>query len=93
MARNFISISATILSSVDAADHDQTSVHPDVAPRDQALRSDGVRFRAINFSLEAVDASMSKWKKVHDELFRHRVQRRASSTSVSRVVAMWSRRA
>jgi hypothetical protein len=53
-----------------AADHDYIPVHPDVAPRDPALRPDGVKFRAINFSPEEVDASMPKWKKVYDELFR-----------------------
>jgi hypothetical protein len=41
-----------------------------VAPRDPTLRPDGVKFRAINFSPEEVDASMPKWKKVYDELFR-----------------------
>ena len=53
-----------------AADRDYIPVHPDVAPRDPTLRPDGVKFRAINFSPEEVDASMPKWKKVYDELFR-----------------------
>ncbi len=53
-----------------AADHDYIPVHPAVSPRDPALRPDGVTFRAINFSPEEVDASMPRWKKVYDELFR-----------------------
>ena len=53
-----------------AAYHDYIPVHPDVAPRDPALRPDGVKFRAINFSPEEVEAAMPKWKAVYDELFR-----------------------
>jgi iron(III) transport system substrate-binding protein len=53
-----------------AAARDYIPVHPDVAPRDPTLRPDGVKFRAVNFSPEEVDASMPKWKKVYDELFR-----------------------
>ena len=53
-----------------AADHDYIPVHPDVAPRDPALRPDGVKFRAINFSPEEVEASMPRWNQVYEELFR-----------------------
>jgi len=53
-----------------AADHDYIPVNPNVAPRDPSLRPDGVKFRAISFSPEEVDASMPRWKQVYDELFR-----------------------
>ena len=53
-----------------ARDHDYIPVHPGIAPRDPELRPDGMKFRAITLSPEAVDASVPRWKQVFDDIFR-----------------------
>jgi iron(III) transport system substrate-binding protein len=45
-------------------------VAPDVPPRNPALRPDGMVFRAIFFSPEAIDQSMPHWAQVFSEIFR-----------------------
>ena len=53
-----------------ARDHDYIPVHPAVPAPEADMKPDGVKFRAITFSPEEVDANMPKWKQVYDELFR-----------------------
>jgi len=45
-------------------------VAPDVPPRNPALRPDGMAFRAIFFSPEAIDQSMPHWAEIFGEIFR-----------------------
>lgn len=45
-------------------------VAPDVPPRNPALRPDGMTFRAIFFSPEAIDQSMPHWAEIFGEIFR-----------------------
>jgi ABC-type Fe3+ transport system substrate-binding protein len=45
-------------------------VAPEVPPRNPALRPDGMVFRAIFFSPEAIDQSMPHWAEVFGEIFR-----------------------
>ena len=53
-----------------ARDHDYIPVNPLVEAPDPALRPDGVRFRAITFSPNQVEAGIPKWHKVFTDLFR-----------------------
>ena len=53
-----------------ARDHDYIPVHPAVPAPEPDMKPDGVKFRAITFSPEEVDANMPRWKQVYDELFR-----------------------
>ena len=53
-----------------ARDRFYIPVNPNVAPKDPAMRPDGVKFRAVTFSPEEVDAGQPKWKKIFDDIFR-----------------------
>ena len=45
-------------------------VAPDVPPRNPQLRPDGVNFKAIYLTPAQITASIPRWSKIYDELFR-----------------------
>ena len=49
---------------------DYISVDPEVPPKVANLRPDGVKFKAIDFTPEQIDADMPKWAGVYNKLFR-----------------------
>jgi iron(III) transport system substrate-binding protein len=51
-------------------DADYLPVANDVLPKDPSLKPDGTKFRAIFLTSEELDASMAKWVKIYDDLFR-----------------------
>ena len=51
-------------------DADYIPVDPDIPPRDASLRPDGVKFKAIWFSPEQIEADLPKWTKIQKDLFQ-----------------------
>ena len=51
-------------------DADYMAVDPTLPSRVSALRPDGVKFRSIWFTPEAVEANTPKWNRIYNEIFR-----------------------
>jgi iron(III) transport system substrate-binding protein len=51
-------------------DADYISVHPNVPPRDPALRPDGVKLKGLFVRPEDVEQKTREWGKIYQEIFR-----------------------
>ncbi len=51
-------------------DADYMPADPGVAPRDPAIRPDGVNFKATYLAPEQLDGEVPRWAKVYEQLFR-----------------------